>query len=206
MELHEKQVQILEFLLANQEEDLTLRDIQEQIDGLTSPSHVQHHLNQLEKKGYLKRNPSNPRDYKILEHPEKPISYINLYGMAQCGPNGDLLAGNPIDRIPVYSKLIKFDIREAFLVEAIGESMLPTIHEHDLVIAKVNDSPLDGDIIVCTHNETVMIKKYRKIGQTIILESINQIFDPVIVSEQDEFIVNGVMKGNICSHMDTINE
>jgi len=204
MDLHEKQIAILNLLQSNGDNHLTLRGIMEEVDGLTSPSHVQHHLNQLEKKGYLKRNPSNPRDYIVLQDAEKPISYLNLYGMAKCGPEGTLLSGNPIDQVPVYSKLIRFDVSEAFLVQALGDSMSPTIHENDLVIAKKNESYSNGDIVICTLNSHVHIKKYRKIKNLILLESINKNVEPIVVTKDDSLRVEGVMKGNICSHMDTI--
>lgn len=206
MELHQKQIEILQLLISNQDDPLTLREIMINVDGLTSPSHVQHHINQLEKKGYLKKNPSNPRDYKVLLEPEKPISYINLYGMAKCGPEGTLLSGNPIDRVPVYSKLIRFDISKAFLLQALGDSMEPLIHENDLVIAKSDEAPFDGDIIICSLDHRVYIKKYRNLNETIMLESLNKHYKPMIISDQNTFEIEGLMKGNICSHMDTIKQ
>ena len=53
------------------------------------------YLKQLEKKGYLKRNPHNSADYQILTTSENPISYINFYGKAQCGRGGCILNDNP---------------------------------------------------------------------------------------------------------------
>lgn len=67
-------------------EPLTIREITE-ILNLSSTSVTYHHLMQLEKKGYIKRNPSNPSDYQILSDEERQLTYINLYGLAECGPN-----------------------------------------------------------------------------------------------------------------------
>lgn len=62
-----------------------MRELQEEL-GLASPSVVHHHIQQLEKKGYLKRNLSNSKDYIVMGNPEKSIVYISKYGLAQCGP------------------------------------------------------------------------------------------------------------------------
>jgi len=105
--LHQSQTKLLEILKQNWDEELTIRDLQNRI-GASSTSVVTHHLFQLEKKGYLKRNPDNPRDYQILLGPEKQIAYVNEYGPGQCGPNGSLLDGNPVDRIAISSRLLTF--------------------------------------------------------------------------------------------------
>ncbi|MFA5749743.1 MAG: ArsR family transcriptional regulator, partial [Candidatus Shapirobacteria bacterium] len=90
------QQKLLSTLKNNINNPLTVRELQEDLD-LSSPSLVQHHIVQLEKLGYLKRNPTNPRDYQIVsDGPEKLITYLNLYGLAQCGPKGSLLDGDPI--------------------------------------------------------------------------------------------------------------
>ncbi len=203
MELHNKQIKLLELLVKNEDNPLTLRDIMEKISGLTSPSHVQHHLNQLEKKGYLKRNPSNSKDYKVLMIPEKPICYINLYGMATCGIDGTLLSGDPIDRIPVYSRLISFDTSLAFLVEAKGDSMEPNIFNKDLIITKKQEFASNGEIVVCTLDHEVLIKKYIVINNNqILLESFNKKYSPRIVTNANEFYVAGVVKGKLFSAME----
>ena len=89
-DLHPVQKRILEILNDNIADPISIRQLQHDL-GVSSPSVVQHHIFQLEKKGFLRRNPSNPRDYQVLaDSPEKRITFINLYGMAQCGPNGSI--------------------------------------------------------------------------------------------------------------------
>jgi repressor LexA len=74
--LHEKQQQLSHILKENIDDPLTIRELQDRL-SISSPSVVHHHIQQLEKKGYLKRNPSNPQDYQILsESPEKKITYL----------------------------------------------------------------------------------------------------------------------------------
>ena len=66
-------------MIETNDEPLTIRELQDKC-GLSSTSMVAHHMLQLEKKGYLKRNPMNPRDYQIIKNgPESPVAYLNLY-------------------------------------------------------------------------------------------------------------------------------
>ena len=89
--LHPTQKKLLVILKDNLDDPLTIREIQD-ILNISSTSVVAHHINQLEKKGYLKRNPNNPKDYQVLtDSPEKLITYLNLYGLANCGPKGSIL-------------------------------------------------------------------------------------------------------------------
>ena len=143
-QLHHIQEQLLELLTENSDRLLTIREMQ-QLLGISSTSGVVRHLVQLEKKGFLKRNPYNPRDYKVLDQtPEKEIAWLNLYGLAQCGKNGTILDNHPIDRIPIATRLLSFSSFEAFLVKAKGNSMAPRIKEGDLVIGKRTDSIENG--------------------------------------------------------------
>ena len=71
---------LLEILRVNIDSPLTMVELKDELN-VSSTSVVFHHIQQLERKGYLKRNPNNSKDYQILTDPEKPIVYINLYGI-----------------------------------------------------------------------------------------------------------------------------
>jgi len=192
--LHLTQEKILMLLKNNIEEPLTIREIQAEISA-SSPSVVYHHIQQLEKKGFLRRNPNNAQDYQILaDDPDKKIAFLNLYGMAQCGPNGTILSGNPIDRIPISTKILGFSSADAFLVRAKGDSMVPKIKNGDLVIVKKSDKPEDGNLVVCVNNEEVLIKKIQKIDKdTIFLTSINPAYK-AILADKNNFKIEGIVK------------
>jgi repressor LexA len=194
--LHPAQKKLLDLLKENVDAPLTLRELQEQLN-LSSHSVVYHHIQQLEKKGLLRRNPSNPKDYQVVsDSPEKSITYLNLYGMAKCGPNGTLLDGDPIDRIPMPSRMLGMASQDAFLVKAKGDSMEPKISNGDFVIAAKNVVPKSGDIVVCSHNAMAKIKKlmFSDSPQSMFLVSLNANYPPEMVSE-DELVVEGVVKG-----------
>lgn len=192
--LHKKQQELLHLLKESIDDPLTIRELQDRL-GISSPSLVYHHIKQLEAKGYLRRNPNDTSDYQILaDSPDKKIAYLNLYGMAQCGPNGSILEGQPIDRIPISSKILGFSARNAFLVKARGRSMEPKIKSGDLVVVEQSDTPRDGDIVVCTNNDVVMIKKIQRFSNTFVLTSLNDEFKPIMV-EKNDFRVEGIVRG-----------
>lgn len=191
--LHPTQQQILALLRDNIDDPLTIRAIQEET-SVSSPSVIHHHIKQLEKNGYLKRNPSNPKDYQILEDPEKPIVYINLYGQAQCGMSGIELDGNPEDRIPIASKLLRFPAGEAFMVKASGNSMSPKIEDGDYVIAQKSNSPKSGETVVCSHDGKVVIKSIQFDSKNVILNSHNSLEHPPYLANLDSFYVAGIVR------------
>lgn len=196
--LHPTQEKLLELLIDNIDNPLTIRELQDLL-GASSTSVVAHHIEQLERNGYLKRNPSNPKDYQILSNPEKPVTYLNLYGLAQCGPNGSILDGDPIDRIPVATKLLAFPSSDAFMVRARGDSMEPKISNGDYVIAKRTNAPQNNSIVVCVNNGEALIKKVKMDNGRIILASLNSTkYDPFLASE-DDFRVEGEVR-NVISH------
>ena len=193
--LHQTQQKLLKLLKNNIEEPLTIRELQAEL-GISSPSVVYHHIQQLEKKGYLRRNPHNSQDYQILaDAPDKKIAFLNLYGMAQCGPNGTILDGNPIDRIPISTKILGFPSADAFLVRAKGDSMEPKIKNGDLVIVNKKNKPADGNIVVCVNNEEVLIKKIQQMdNDNIFLTSLNQNYK-AILADKHNFKIEGIVKG-----------
>lgn len=190
--LHPIQKKLLEILVKNADEPLTIREMQDVV-GASSTSVVSHHLTQLENKGYLKKNPSNPRDFTILKQPDKEIAYLNLYGLASCGPNGSVLDGEPLDKIAISTKLLSFPSNKAFMVKAKGNSMLPKINSGDFVIAKQAGEASDGEIVVCVNNGEALIKKFKREKNNILLISLNTEFTPF--SAADDFRIEGIVKG-----------
>jgi len=196
--LNHIQEKLINILKKNLTDPLTIREIQEEL-GASSPSVVHHHIQQLEKKGYLRRNPSNPKDYQVLaDSPDKKITYINLYGLAHCGPRGSILDGDPVDRIPIASQILGFASSEAFMVKAKGDSMAPKINNGDLVIAKKTKRAENGSIVVCINKGEALIKKKIEKGKDIILTSINPDFEPFVADK--DFRIEGIVRGIYTYH------
>lgn len=194
--LHAKQNALLKLLKKNVREPLSMKDLSEAVD-IESPGVLYYHLEQLEKKGYLKRNPDNSKDYVVLDLPESSVTYISKYGLAECGPEGIFVDGNIVERIPISSSLLRFPASEAFIVEAKGNSMEPRIKGGDIVIARKQNYAEPGDVIICVYQGKARIKQYLVIGKRIVLQSFNE--EHKLIEVRDELWIQGVVK-NVLSY------
>lgn len=193
--LHPVQARLLELLRANSDDPLTVRELQDEL-GVSSTSVVAHHVEQLEKKGYLKRDPYNSRNYQIVaDGPEDALARLNLYGLATCGPEGSILDGDPIDRIPLAARLLSFPAFEGFMVRAKGRSMEPKIHEGDLIIARRTAEFANDKVYVCVNDGECLIKQVRLNAGSVFLVSFNRAFPPMLAAE--DFRVEGEVKNII---------
>ena len=157
---------------------------------MSSVSIVQHHIKQLEKKGFLRRNPSNPRGYTIIN---AKIAYLNLYGQGQCGPNVSVLDGDTFFRIPISVNLLNSNPAETFTIRAFGDSMKPRIYPGDIVIVKSSGIANDGDVVVCVNNQMTLIKQLRLTNKGLMLVSFNNNYEPFEPAE--DFRIEGKVVG-----------
>ncbi len=195
-DLHPVQDQLLKLLAQNSDDPMTIRELQEALE-VSSTSVVAHHMQALEKKGFLKRNPYNSKDYQVIssDAPESSVAHLNLYGLAACGPEGSVLDGDPVDRVPLSSKLLSFPAFEAFMVKAKGKSMEPRIFEGDYVIARKTTAEENGKIYVCVNEGQALVKKLQIEGKIKILHSFNSSYEPFIAAK--DFRVEGEVRGLI---------
>jgi len=194
-QLHAKQKELLDILKNNISDPLTLQELAERL-GVASKSVAFHHIKQLEKKGYLKRNPENPRDYIILKDPERNVVYLPMYGQAKCGPEGTLLSGTPTRVVPVDPSMLYFPAGKGFMVEAKGDSMETIISPRDWLIVEQDRCPRQRDIVVCVNQGEVMVKRFSQDGENIILESQNKKYSPII-ADRHSFHVEGIVRSII---------
>ena len=193
--LHPKQVQLLDILKTNISDPLTMEELADRL-SVSSKSVVFHHIKQLEKKGYLKRNPANPRNYIVLKDPERNVIYLNMYGMAKCGPEGTILDGIPTRIVPVDPSMIYFPACKGFMVEAKGDSMENLISPKDWLIVEQSHQPKNKDVVVCVNNGEVLVKRFTRDGENVILQSENPRYNP-IVADRTSFHVEGIVRSII---------
>ena len=107
-ELSQKQRQILDFIIQQQAQrgyPPSVREICEAAN-LSSTSTVHGHLERLERKGYIRRDPTKPRAIEILYHPEQEVLPEDMSSpefnevppaeVAQVPVIGRVTAGEPI--------------------------------------------------------------------------------------------------------------
>jgi repressor LexA len=191
----EIQEKLLRLLRTNADEPLSYRDLAEHL-CVGSTNTVFYHLQKLERLGYLKRDPADPKNYQVLGSPERGTVHLNLYGLARCGPHGRLLDGSPSDRLPVSTRMIPCRAADAFLVRAKGDSMEPRIHDGDIVLARRQQTADDGEVVVCVNQGEALIKKLARHRDAPLLISLNPSYAPIVAA--DDFRIEGVVKTIVC--------
>lgn len=132
-DLSAKQQQILEYMKAEVREKgypPSVREICEAV-GLKSTSTVHGHLARLEKKGYIRRDPTKPRAIEILdEAPHNPD--LPTRELVQVPIVGNITAGTPIlavenieDTFPVPVDYVHNDT--VFMLKVRGDSMIEAL-------------------------------------------------------------------------------
>ena len=135
----------------------TVREIGEAV-GLASPSTVHAHLANLERAGYLRRDPTKPRALELTKR-ERAAAGASMsvpdVGEVRVLPLvGEIAAGGPLlaeenvqDRLAVPETLSRGG--EEFLLRVKGESMVDAgILDGDYVVVQRQQTARDGDIVV----------------------------------------------------------
>jgi repressor LexA len=186
-------------------EDLSFRDIGEEIGLGRRAQIVVHHLSQLEKRGLIRRENANAKKYILTKTPIPETIKVNLYSCpAQCGPNGLLGEDRIIDRVPLPTRTFHItNAEDFFLMKTRGKSMEPWIKEGNLaLIRKQDDVDHNGQIALVVHNGVPKIKKVSiedLDGERIVhLFSKNESFEPETVKgDDDQLKVVGIVKAII---------
>lgn len=189
--LHSIQQQLLELIKENQGEVFGIRELQ-RILKLNSPGLISHHLKQLEKKECIRRSITNSSMFHIIEKEGDNFFYIPFYGQAHCGLNGRLLRNNPEKHISFPKDFFTSSDKNLIAVKAKGDSMEPRIMNNALVIARNDKNIRNNDIIVCTFEDEVLVKKYKQYTNNIyVLESINPKYEPRFITKEASFHPTG---------------
>ena len=152
--------------------------------GLRSSSTVHAHLRALEKKGYIKRDPTKPRAIELIQsesgqREEGAPKMVPIVGQVAAGV--PLLAEENIERYMLVSEeIVKNDT--VFMLHVKGESMKDAgILHGDLVIVRKQPSAENGEIVVALteENEATVKRFYREDG-FIRLQPENPDYSPLI--------------------------
>lgn len=197
--MHELQKKLLDLLSTDSIDNLTLREIGELV-GVEHPQLIQHHLKQLEKKGYIRREP-NTNSYITFKNPIKDTVTLPIYGIAQCGHKNRINDPYNVDKVELPTMILNIrGTEDLILVRAEGLSMAPEIKENDLVlIKKQNCQDNENQTCLVIDDGTAKIKKVIRAGKDHILISTNPNFAPQKASKNFEII--GVVK-NVIAKID----
>jgi repressor LexA len=151
----------------------TVREIGEAV-GLTSTSSVSHQLMTLQKKGFLRKDPSKPRavdvrmpgdvDRAVDEAAERAAhpqpAYVPVVGRIAAG--GPILAEQAIEDVfPLPRELV--GTGTLFLLKVVGDSMIDAaIADGDWVVVRQQPNADNGDIVAAMIDGEATVKTYKK--------------------------------------------
>ena len=185
--------------------------------NLKSKSGIHRLISALEERGFIRRLPHKARALEVIKLPET-ASANDIYnsfspsvikgGLDNENSNvenseipvlGKIAAGTPVEaiqneisRIPLPANMEKNG--EYFGLKVQGNSMIEAgISEGDTVIVKKTDTADNGKIVVALiDNHEAMLKRIRRKGKTIALESANRNYETKIFGP-DRVKVQGVL-------------
>jgi repressor LexA len=174
----------------------TIREIGEAV-GLTSTSSVSHQLQTLQKKGFLRRDPSKPRavDVRIPgehddEHDIRAASpapaYVPVVGRIAAG--GPVLAEQAIEEVfPLPRELV--GTGTLFLLKVVGDSMIDAaITDGDWVVVRQQPTADNGEIVAAMIDGEATVKTYKRRDGKVWLLPHNDAYAPI---PGDEAVVLG---------------
>ena len=156
--------------------------------GLQSTSSVAYQLKELERKGFLRRDPNKPRavDVRAIPVEAANTSYVPLVG--------SIAAGNPIlaeQNISLYYPLPQEIVGdgELFMLQVVGESMRDAgIFDGDWVVLRSQKVVDKGDFVAAMIDGEATVKEFHQDQSGMWLLPHNDSFDPIAVSPETEII------------------
>ncbi|HEX7056460.1 MAG TPA: transcriptional repressor LexA [Bacilli bacterium] len=186
--LSNRQTAILEFIKNNVREKgypPSVREIGEAV-GLASSSTVHGHLERLEKKGLIRRDPTKPRAIEITDGDDSASHYS--FNISRVPLVGKVTAGVPItatenieDYFPLPSHFV--GDHETFMLLVQGDSMIEAgIHDGDYVIVRQQQTANNGEIVVAmTEENEATVKRFYKEKTHFRLQPENSAMEPIIL-------------------------
>ena len=199
--LTDRQRQTLEFIaetVADRGYPPSVREICEAL-GLASSSTVHSHMQALQRKGYLRIDPTKPRAIELLYDPEtglaaerRPARSVPLLGRIAAGT--PILAEEHVDEIyPMPAELVGDG--NVFMLEVNGDSMIDAgILDGDFVIVRQQPTAHSGEIVAAMmpsdfgDEAEATVKTIRHRGSAVWFEPANPALQPFEAPQGTEII------------------
>jgi len=162
----------------------SVREIGEAV-GLASSSTVHGHLDRLEQKGLIRRDPTKPRAIEILDTDEQKVQtkFVNVPLVGKVTAGSPITAIENIDEYFPLPEKFTHHAENVFMLEIVGESMIEAgIFDGDYVIVKQQQTANNGDIIVAmTEDNEATVKRFFKEQDYIRLQPENSNMSPILL-------------------------
>ncbi|MDQ6792498.1 MAG: transcriptional repressor LexA [Candidatus Dormibacteraeota bacterium] len=171
----------------------SVREIGEAV-GLSSSSTVHNHLNQLERRGLIRRDPSKSRTVQLVEalqNEERHRDAVAVPVVGHVAAGAPILAEQNIEDHVILSP--QFAREGWFALRVRGDSMVNAgILDSDLVLVKPQQDAPDGSIVVALVGEEATVKRLDRSSGRIRLLAENPAYEPI---EPAEATMVGLVKG-----------
>lgn len=180
-----KQQEILEYIketILKKGYPPAVREICEAVH-LKSTSSVHSHLETLEEKGYIRRDPTKPRTIEIIDDcfnlTRREVVNVPILGTVAAGQ--PLYAEENIENYyPIPSDLLPN--AETFMLKVRGNSMINVgILEGDQIIVEHCPTAQNGEIVVALVDDSATVKRFFKENGHYRLQPENDTMDAIIV-------------------------
>jgi len=161
--------------------------------GLKSTSTVHGHLEKLEEKGYIRRDPTKPRAIELLKDSvmRKELIDIPIIGKITAGIP-ILAVENVEDTFTIPLNFTKTN-NDLFMLKVSGSSMIEAgILDGDLAIIEKVNTANNGEIVVALIDNEATIKRFFKEKGHIRLQPENSTMSPIIL---DDCSILGILVG-----------
>lgn len=183
----DKQRQILEYMkeqILSKGYPPSVREICAAV-GLKSTSSVHSHLETLEERGYIRRDPTKPRAIEIVDD----TFNLTRRELVNVPILGNVAAGQPLladDNINGYFPLPPEYVNnsQTFMLTVKGESMINVgIFDGDMVVVEQTNVARNGEVVVALIEDSATVKTFYKEKDYIRLQPENDSMDPIIVQD-----------------------
>jgi repressor LexA len=176
----------------------SVREIGEAV-GLTSPSTVHAHLAALQRRGYLRRDPTKPRAIEVRWDPNsdvamdrRPVRHVPLVGDVAAGT--DVLAQENVEEVlPLPADFTGEG--DLFMLRVRGDSMVDAgILDGDYIVCRAQTTARDGEVVVAgIPGDEATVKTFTTRGDTVVLVPANTALEPMPFAADDVRIFGRVV-------------
>ncbi len=154
-------------------------------------STIHQHLEELEQGGYLTREKNQPRTVEISKN--EPMVSIPLLGTIAAGESIHVFEKERESFVFPKNKLPKSG--DVFALRVKGDSMIDeNINNNDIILVKKQETAENGQkVFALIDNNEATLKKYYREKNHIRLQPANRNYEPIIVKENRDFRIQGIL-------------
>ena len=186
--------------------------------GFKSPNAAEDHLRALARKGAITLTAGASRGIRLVEDAESSaagaarspasagVSLADSLRQLILPVVGKVAAGSPILATEHIHRELSvdpslFEQQPDYLLTVKGQSMQNIgIMDGDLLAVKRSPDARNGQIVVARIDDEVTVKRFNRRGRVVELLPENDDFSPIVVSDENDFAIEGIAVGLIRPH------